>query len=237
MLAQSFIESDPGMGRQLFDPCRLAMALDIGAAGIDRPNRVGDLAAHQFVVGVARTERHIRFALRQIEVAIAGHELDAKPRMTDMEAIDQRRFRHAVDDGFRARYPDHAGEFARGILDPKFEIADRGLDALGVRQQRLAKFGETIAGRMTHHQLPPDPTLHRRLAEPKRLPGRNGAVMPRDSEKISQIVPIEHWGIMHFCGRGPQCCGSRNCRSLARLVRASIVNGKSGTCASHSAMH
>jgi hypothetical protein len=108
------------------------MAVDIGAAGIDRPNRVRNLAANEFVVGIARPEGHIHFALGQIEIAIAGHELDPKPWMTGMKAIDQRRFGHAVNDRLRACHPDHPGQFTGGILDPQLQIADGSLNALGV---------------------------------------------------------------------------------------------------------
>ena len=106
------------------------MALDIGAAGIDRPDRVRDLAAEQLVISVAGAERHIGLALRQIEVAIAGDELDAKRRMFGVEAVDERR--HAVDDRLRASHPDDTRHIMRDIAHTPLQLLDCGFDVLGI---------------------------------------------------------------------------------------------------------
>src|SRR5215470_14402155 len=119
------------MPRQVLDPLRLAVALDITAAGIDRPDRVRDLAADQFIIGVAGAERDIRLALRQIEIAVSADELDAKLRMLGVEAVDERG--HPINDRLRTGHPNDACGIMRGIANMPLQFLDRSLDMLRVR--------------------------------------------------------------------------------------------------------
>ena len=123
-----------------------------------------------------------------------------------MEAVDQLRLRHPVDDRLGTGHADHTGEIARGPVHLLLQIVDRGLNALGVGQQPFAEFRQTIASRLPRHQWAPDPSLElgepavdRRLAETERLSRRDGAVMMCDGKQVFQVVPVEHALIMHFC--------------------------------------
>ena len=75
--------------RQILDAPGLAVRLDIATAGINRPERVGDLAADQFVVGIAGAEGDVDLSFRQIEIAVAGDDLDAQMRVAGMKPFDQ----------------------------------------------------------------------------------------------------------------------------------------------------
>ena len=76
MLTHRRVEPHQGMLLQVFDARRLAVALDVLAARVDRPERVADLAPDQrFVVGVARAQRDVGLAFREVEILVAGDEL------------------------------------------------------------------------------------------------------------------------------------------------------------------
>jgi hypothetical protein len=71
------------------------------------------------------------------------------------------------------------------------EIANGDFDTLGKGLHLLAEVCEAISARRPRHQLAADllfqlgkPPMNGRLAEAKRLSGRNGAAMVRDREKV-----------------------------------------------------
>ena len=145
MHAQRFVEADQLMAWQIAHLVRLSKLFDVAATGINGPDRIRDLATDEFVVGIAGPEGNIRFALRQIEVTVAGYEFDPKLRMEGLESLDQRRLRHAAYDRLGARHPDHAGEVVGLIGHAPLEVDHRRFDALGVGQQFFAEFREAIA--------------------------------------------------------------------------------------------
>ena len=79
------------------------------------------------------------------------------------------------------------------------EIADHCFDAFGIGLQLRAKVGQAIAGRCARYQFPPkplfqlgEPALHCRLASAKYLACGDRAAAARNSEKVFEIIPIEH---------------------------------------------
>jgi hypothetical protein len=70
------------------DPFRPAVALDVGPAGVDGPDRVADLPPDEFVVvGIAGAEGHVGLTLSQIDDLVAHNELHLQGRMQGTKAI------------------------------------------------------------------------------------------------------------------------------------------------------
>ncbi len=177
-----------------------AVAVDVGLACVDRPQRVRDLAADEnVVIGVAGAERDIGIAAREIDVLVAHDELDAQFGMARVEAVEQFRLHDAVDDGFRAGHADKAGLAA---LDGGLALleGERGaLDLFGVGQHLLAELGQAVAGGVALHQLASelalqlgDAPLHGGLAEVQRLRRRQRAAVARHRQEVFDVVPFEH---------------------------------------------
>src|SRR5581483_6608052 len=88
MRAESLVETDQAMARQILNPFRPAVTLDIGLTGINGPEGVRDLTPHELIVGVAGSQRDVGVSPGEIEIAIAGDEFDAQIRMARVEPLD-----------------------------------------------------------------------------------------------------------------------------------------------------
>ena len=148
------VEADGGMLCEVGDALGAAVAVDVGLARVDRPQRVRDLAADEdVVIGVAGAERDIGIAAREVDVLVAHDELDAQLGVARVEAVEQRRLHDAVDDGLGAGHADEAGLAA---LDGGLALLEGkrcALDLFGIRQHLLAELGEAVAGGVALHQL------------------------------------------------------------------------------------
>ena len=74
---------------QILDRCRGFLALEIRAACVGRPDRVGDLSAHQFAFRVSGAKRGVSLALGQVDVTIGENELDPDVGMSCVETFDE----------------------------------------------------------------------------------------------------------------------------------------------------
>ena len=78
MTRQAVVEADEGVAREILDPPGRAALFEIPSTGVNGPERIADLAAHEFAIpGIARTQGDIGLAFHQVEETIAHHELDA----------------------------------------------------------------------------------------------------------------------------------------------------------------
>ncbi|HET7803498.1 MAG TPA: hypothetical protein VFL53_04600 [Pseudolabrys sp.] len=114
-----------------------------------------------------------------------------------MKAFNQGR--HSLDNRFWASHPNDAAAIAFASSHMSLEIADHCFDAFGIGLQLRAKVGQAIAGRCARYQFPPkplfqlgEPALHCRLASAKYLACSDRAAAARNSEKVFEIIPIEH---------------------------------------------
>src|SRR6185503_6250261 len=101
-----------------------------------------------------------------------------------------------------------AAAVPRAIGDMLLQLTDGRLDTLSERQQLRAELGNAIACRVAGHQLASDarlelaqPAVDRRLIDAQGLAGRDRAAMPCNSEKMSEVVPIEHAALCDFAAR------------------------------------
>src|SRR5690349_1842534 len=133
-----------------------------------------------------------------------------------MKRLQDRRFHDPIAGGLGTCHPNGADQFdvARGAV-PR-EIGDIRLDALRNGTKLLAETGEPIALRTPIEQALAeltferrDAALHGRLVHAERLGGLNRAPLPRDGEKMAQVVPIEHGAFMRVCPPIWQTCISR----------------------------
>ena len=176
------------------------MVLDIALAGVDGPDRVRDLAAHQIgIVRVARTQGDVGLAAGEIEVAVAHGELDPHPRIALVEPLEQWRGGEPGDDRLGAGEPDRAFEAGVEPVDPPLQGNDRVLDRLCIGEQRLPGLGEPVAGRMAEDERMADPALE--LGEPavdgglvhaQRPRGGKRAAVPGNGEEMPEVAPLEH---------------------------------------------
>ena len=114
---------------------------------------------------------------------------------------------------FRAGQPNHADRVPLCFIEALLHRQHRLGDTFDVGKHLLAELREAVAGRVSPHELAADlafergqPALHGRLAELQRAPGREGAPVFGDSQKIPEIVPIEHARVMHLCVLRKQSC-------------------------------
>jgi len=197
------------------------LPLGITAARVDRPQRIADLAADQrTVIGVAGPERDVGLAAREIEVAIAHHELDMQARIAVVKSLDQAGGGQAHDDRLGTGHAHDADGGAPLGLHPLLERRHGVGDALRMRKHGLPEFGQLVAGRLALHQALAqaalqlrETPLHRGLIDAQRTRRRQHAAVLRHGEKVAEIVPVEHRRIMHSCGPSAQTCG---CRSVPR---------------------
>ena len=107
------VEADQVVLREFGHAGGLAVARDVFAAGVHRPGRIADLAAHQrFVVGVARAQRDVGFAAREVQVLVAHHEFDLQARVELGEAAHQLRMGQARHQRFGTGHAHDAGDVA-----------------------------------------------------------------------------------------------------------------------------
>ncbi|HCX34707.1 MAG TPA: hypothetical protein DHV08_14920 [Rhodocyclaceae bacterium] len=133
------------MAGKVGDGGRCAMAFNVLVAGIDRPKRVRDLAAHQdAVVGIARAQRNIRFALGQIDVLVAEHELDLQAGVFGVEPVQSARLGQPKGDGLGACQADDPDMGAAQIAQRLFKTRRRGGNAFGMGQDGSAKLRQLI---------------------------------------------------------------------------------------------
>lgn len=203
------------MPGEILNALGLAVPFDIVAAGVHRPDRLGDLSPDQFIIGVTGAKGDVDFALRQVEMAAAHHELDPERGMLRVKSVDQAGLRQPSNDRLRAGDADHTLHILLDVAGPPREIDDRSLNAFGIRQHRLAEFGQAVTALLTHHQRaaePPFEFMSRRCTvdwlRPSALPAAMVLPWRATARKYFEVVPVEHERIMHFCGRHPQCCGS-----------------------------
>ena len=209
------------------------MTLDIGAARVNGPWRIADLALDQgIILGSAGTDGDVGLAFRQVEDPIADHEFHAQTRVACVERIDQPRLHQTTCEALLGGHTECAGEahVAGG------QIAREGhhgrLDAVGRGRQCLSQFRQFVAGEMARQQFTTeaplklgDTPLHRRLIDPKRLRRRQQTTGAGEREEVSQVVPGEHRLTLQFRGRLPQCRGSRRSVGQAYFARARSHGG------------
>jgi hypothetical protein len=124
-----------------------------------------------------------------------------------VELFQQRRLGDAVDDGLRAGDPDDTGDLGRGAGQLLLELRHRGLDTLGMGQQRLAELGQAVAAGLTLHQRQAEALfqlrqspLHGRLVQPQGAARRQRAAVACHGQQMPEIVPVEVLGGMRHCG-------------------------------------
>ena len=134
------------MAGKVGDRDRRTVALDILVAGVDRPERIRDLTAHQYVVvGIARPQRHIRLALGQVDILVAEHELDLEAGIPGLEPVQNSGLCQAEGDRFGTCQTDDADKGTAQISQRQFEVLRRGRHAFGMRQDGNAQFGQPVA--------------------------------------------------------------------------------------------
>src|SRR5271154_2392472 len=88
-----------------------SMTLDTGAARVNRPWRIPNLALDQgIILGSARADGDVDLALRQVEDPVADHEFDAQTRVACLERIDQLRLHQTTCKALLGRHTECAGE-------------------------------------------------------------------------------------------------------------------------------
>ncbi|MCZ7659148.1 MAG: hypothetical protein M5U07_15450 [Xanthobacteraceae bacterium] len=186
---------------------RLPVPFQIRMARVEKPRSVAELPSDERTVGQgSAAQRNIRLALGEVERTVRDQELEAKSRMHRTKAIEQR-CQQMVDVGLRTRDPEHASDGLGACAQVPLQRCDALLDALGMRQKRLAGFGQAIAGGPTLDQASADlpfegcqAALHRGLAGAEQLRRRERAAGACDGEEVAKIVPIEHcYSVLSAC--------------------------------------
>jgi hypothetical protein len=198
MAAFGAIEGDDGVAVEIARGFGAAVPSDIGAAGVDRPRRVGELAADErAVLAFPGAQRNVGFALRQVEILVGDEEIDAQGRIARVKHVEHP-WNETVGHSFGTGQPHRARWRGVGRGDLAVEAGDRRFDGFRVRPHLLAKAGQPVTDRQALDQFAADrffkrgePPLHRRLVDAEILRGSDGRAGACDGEEITQVVPVE----------------------------------------------
>lgn len=119
---EAFIERNQRMVLQVLDRCRGPIALQIRAACVGRPDRVGDLTANQFTLRVPGPKGNVGFTFRQVDVTVCEHELKPEVGMTSMETVNEPRLYQAYGNRLRTGQAQDTG--VRGLVRLLDELFD-----------------------------------------------------------------------------------------------------------------
>jgi hypothetical protein len=190
-MSQRAIEEDHGMTVEIAGTFHASMPSDIGAAGVERPWRVGQLAADEDAVpAFTGPESDVGLALGEVEIVVRDQQIDAHRRIARVKHVEQPR-NETVCHPFRAGQAHRAARRGVGRGDLAVEAGDRGFHGFGMWPQLFAEAGQPVADRQAFDQLAADglfqcgePALHRGLVDAQVLGRRNRRTGACDGEEI-----------------------------------------------------
>jgi hypothetical protein len=140
-----------------------AVAFHVGAARIDRPRRIRDLASREIlIIRLAEPDCNIGLALGEIEKPVADDEFDTQARIPLVKFVDERCSLEAVREDRSAGHPNRPSEVLVVCSFPEFNEFKRR-----ARNEQIGPAAEPVGSTVEPPQklATPDEVLRSTIAD------------------------------------------------------------------------
>lgn len=198
---------------------RLAITVYIGAAGIDRPRHLPDLALNKRALALPLRQisicanGNISFAAREVERPVGHEQLYLNVRMLPPKSVNDRRHDCGCE-RFGTGHTNRATKPAVLKVNVTVEVIYGLFDLLGARAEFGPGSGKAITIRVTLDELTAkaflqgrDPPMNRRLAHSETLRGAERTSCTGYREEGLEVIPVKCSTAIHFCPGTQQPCG------------------------------